>query len=71
MTKQGIYAELKTIQKMAWRDDDMMRQETLFDLQDRLADLMLRLAQDCGTEQDLASSFPWLYRAVVTVEVQS
>ena len=62
MTKQKIYNELKKLQRIAWRDDDMMRQETLFDLQEQLADLTLAVARDCGAEHDLALAFPYLYR---------
>lgn len=63
MTKTAIYNELKKLNSLAWENDDLMEQETLFDLQERLADLLLRVAQDCGekTLNDLVKSFPFLY----------
>ena len=63
MTKADIYAKLKTINAIAWRDDDLMEQENLFDLQEQLANLLLAVAQDCGekTLTDLVRSFPYLY----------
>lgn len=61
MQKKTIYKELKEIQRLAWRDDDLMEQETLFDLQERLCDLVLKVATDCGQQEDLVRSFPFLY----------
>ena len=61
MTKKQIYEALKPIQTLAWRGDDHMGQEALFELQDKLAVLTLKLAQDTGSETDLVKTFPWLY----------
>ena len=63
MTKADIYTKLKTINAIAWRDDDLMEQDNLFDLQEQLANLLLAVAQDCGekTLKDLVKSFPYLY----------
>lgn len=63
MTKHKLYNELKDINKLAWRDDDLMRQETLFELQEKLAEILLSVARDCGetAQNDLVKSFPWLY----------
>lgn len=63
MTKQDIYDRLKKIQTIAWRGDDLMEQEDLFQLQGQLADLVLMVAQDLGDDmlQDLVRSFPYLY----------
>lgn len=61
MTKLNIYKEVKTLQSLAWQDDDLMRHDTLFEVQDKLASLALALAQDCGKTDDLVKSFPWLY----------
>ena len=63
MTKQEIYKELKTINALAWEDDDLMMQETLFELQEKVANLLLMVAQDIGNTalNDLVKSFPFLY----------
>lgn len=63
MTKADIYTKLKTINSIAWHDDDLMEQDNLFDLQEQLANLLLAVAQDLGekTLQDLVRSFPYLY----------
>ena len=61
MNKESIYKELKEIQRLVWRDDDLMSQGTLFTLQDRLCDLVLKVANDCGQQGDLVRSFPFLY----------
>jgi len=61
MTKKMIYNKLKQLQKLAWKNDDMMDQETLFDLQDILANLVLNVARDCDETEDLIKSFPYLY----------
>lgn len=57
----GYYERIKEIQQMVWKDDDRMDQETLFELQDGVADLALAIATDEGCEKDLVASFPWLY----------
>ena len=57
----GYYNRIKEIQQLVWKDDDRMDQETLFELQDGVADLALAIATDEGCEQDLVATFPWLY----------
>jgi len=49
------------IQKIAWRDDDCMNQDTLFELQDKIAQLALRIASAEHKVDDLVSAFPWIY----------
>ena len=62
MTKTTIYNRLKNIQKLAWADGgDLMTQETLFTLQDELADFLLDIATEYGMTKDLMQSFPYLY----------
>ena len=62
MTKTTIYNRLKNIQKLAWADGgDLMTQETLFNLQDELADFLLDIATEYGMTKDLMQSFPYLY----------
>lgn len=64
MTKQDIFGELMIINTLAWQDDDLMRQETLFELQDKIANLLLVVAQDIGNTalKDLCDTFPYLYK---------
>ena len=61
MNKLEIYEEIKKIQELAWHEDDHMHQDTLFELQDRIADLSLALANELHLGKDLADSFPWLF----------
>lgn len=58
----NIYDELKTIQTMLWAEDDHVPQDVLFDLQDKVADLTLKVARLYGKTDDLVNTFPWLYR---------
>lgn len=57
-----MYDKLLTIQEMLWRNDDMMMQETLFELQDYVADLLLNVAEKEGKVEELVAKFPFLYR---------
>lgn len=59
-----MYEKLEKIQELLWRDDDMMRQETLFELQDYVAELILEVANKEGpkTVDRLVKKFPWLYQ---------
>lgn len=56
-----MYEELKEIQKLLWKNDDLMDQETLFELQDKVADITLKAARSEGKIVDLVDSFKWLY----------
>lgn len=56
-----MYKELKEIQKLLWKDDDRMEQETLFDLQDYVAKLILKVAKEEGQLNDLLANFRFLY----------
>lgn len=59
-----MYEKIEKIQELLWRDDDMMRQETLFELQDYVAELILEVANKEGpkTVDRLVKKFPWLYQ---------
>lgn len=57
----GYYEKIKEIQRLAWKDDDRMDQDTLFDLQELIADLALAIATNEGKVNDLVYEFPWLY----------
>lgn len=57
----GYYSKIKEIQQLVWKDDDRMDQETLFELQERVADLALAIATNEGVAEDLVNTFPFLY----------
>ena len=59
-----MYKELKRIQELLWKNDDYMDQDTLFELQDYVATLLLQVAQKEGKVNDLVKSFPFLYYEV-------
>ena len=61
-----VYEDLKELQLLAWSGDDLMSQDTLFEIQNKLADLTLKAASAVGQERELAAAFPWLY----TVEIK-
>lgn len=60
--ENGMYEKIEKIQEMLWRNDDMMMQETLFELQDYVADLLLKVAEKEGKVEELVAKFPFLYR---------
>ncbi len=62
MNKSEIYKELKDIQRLIWKDDDTMDQETLFELQSRVGHLTLKLAVNLDKKYELMYEFPWLYK---------
>jgi hypothetical protein len=57
-----MYEELKKIQQLVWKDDDRMDQDTLFELQDYVSEIILNVASKEKKTDDLISSFPWLYK---------
>ena len=57
-----MYDKLEKIQEMLWRDDDLMLQETLFELQDYVAELILNVAEKEGKVDELVAKFPFLYQ---------
>lgn len=63
--KKKIYKEIKHLQELAWRNEDLMKQETLYELQECLAGFALDCALACGYKEtkDLLDTFPWLYKA--------
>ena len=65
MELKDIYAKVVNLQKIAWRGDDLMEQDDLCELQDKLADLALAIACQLGKSRELAKEFPWLYRVTV------
>ena len=59
-----MYEKLEKIQELLWKDDDRMEQDTLFELQDKVAELILEVAGKEGpkTVDRLVAKFPWLYK---------
>ena len=59
-----MYEKLEKIQELLWRNDDLMDQDTLFELQDKVAELILEVAGKEGPKivDRLVSKFPWLYK---------
>ena len=55
------YDRIVEIQKIAWRDDDRMDQENLFELQEKIAEFALEIANKAHKVDELAQTFPWLY----------
>lgn len=57
-----MYEKLKEMLSLAWKDDDRMDQETLFELQDKITGLVLEVAEEESKVDDLINSFPYLYK---------
>ena len=61
--KTSIYDDVIKIQEIIWRNDDadILFEEDLFELQDLVAKLALKLAAVEGKVDELVKKFPWLY----------
>ena len=57
-----MYNELKKVQELLWKSDDLMDQDTLFELQEYVAKVILSVAKKEKKIDDLIKSFPWLYK---------
>lgn len=62
MTKKDILKRLIKVQKLLWKNDDLMNQETLFNLQDEVQTLVLKVAEDTNSTDIILKEFPWLYK---------
>lgn len=51
------YARLKKINKLLWKNDDLLSQEDLFEAQEEMAKLLLDVAKSEHKEEDLIKSF--------------
>jgi hypothetical protein len=60
--QKNMLNELIELQKLLWKDDDLMCQETLFSVQAKLQELVLKVAIDIKEENTILTEFPWLYR---------
>ena len=56
-----MYEKLSKIQKLLWKDDDRISQETLFEIQERMAEVLLEVAKKEHKIDDLIKTFPWIY----------
>ncbi|MBQ9603845.1 MAG: hypothetical protein IJR45_00370 [Firmicutes bacterium] len=56
-----LYTRIVNIQKLIWKIDDILDQNDLFDLQEKIADLALAIAENENKTDDLVEKFPWLY----------
>ena len=56
-----LYPELKAIQKLLWTYGDSIDQGTLFEVQERMAALILKVAQEEGKTDNLLKEFGFLY----------
>lgn len=65
-----MYKELKEINKMLWDCDDLMSQDTLFNLQDYVSNLLLDVANKEKQTEDLVKSFPWLYKKIIKISLK-
>jgi hypothetical protein len=61
-----MYNELKKIQQLVWKDDDRMDQDTLFELQDYVSELISEVAKKENKVDDLMKTFSWLYKNGIT-----
>lgn len=55
------FDDVVEIQKIVWRDDDRLDQENLFELQDKIAEFALKIANREHKTEELVNMFPWLY----------
>lgn len=56
-----LFKDITEILGLAWKDDDRMDQETLFDLQEKIAELALKIASREHKVDELVKKFPWAY----------
>lgn len=61
MELKDIYAKVVNLQRIAWRGDDLMDQDDLYELQEELGDLAMDIANQLGRGGELVKEFPWLY----------
>ena len=56
-----MYKELKKLQELMWKNEDMPDQEDWFEMQDLMAELVLKAAVREKKTDDLIKTFPFLY----------
>lgn len=62
MTKKKLFKELIELQMLIWSGDDQIGQEELFEAQNKLANILLKLGKDVDGVEELAEKFPYLYK---------
>lgn len=61
--EEMLFGSLALILKQLWKDDDMMDQETLFDLQQWVALNLKSMAEKSPKKQrKLCKDFPWIFK---------
>ena len=58
----SYFKEICDVQKLLWANDDLMTQDILFQLQDKVANLALKIANSEKKGAELVKQFPFLYR---------
>ena len=59
-----LYNDIEKLQEIMWRHDDRIDQTSLFEAQELLADIALKIACNEGEVERLAKRFPFLYEKV-------
>ena len=59
-----LFKDITEILGLAWKDDDRMDQETLFALQEKIAELALKIASREHKVDELVERFPWAYEVI-------
>ena len=58
-----MYEEVEKILDLCWKDDDRMEQTTLYEVQERVADLLLNIAYKEGRAKECLKKYEWIYKA--------
>lgn len=53
MTKKELFKELIRLQELVWSGGDQIGQEELFEVQNQLANILLKLGKDVKGEEEL------------------
>ena len=61
----NYYDSIAEILKLLFEEDDMMSQDNLFEVQDKVANLALRIALNEKKGAKLVKAFPYLYQIQV------
>lgn len=57
-----MYNDLKEILSLLWKHDDNMDQDTLFEVQDKMSEIILKVAKKENKTEDLLKSFSYLFK---------
>ena len=58
-----MYDKIEEILELCWKNDDRMDQGTLFELQEKVADLLLEVAFKEGKQNECLTKFDWIYKS--------